>query len=310
MFDYTGNNCPYCQKRFTQGDDIAVCPDCGTPHHRACYLEHGACANATKHAQGYDWQAAHVEAKSATPAQTVCPSCGHVVSADSTFCNYCGNQLAQHQQQRLAHTPDAPGERPPFAPFMMQQDDEIASPQDYLARMVKSKEFDGIPITDWLKYIGNRSAYYLTFFQLQDDTGRKTFFTASAMLFPVLYFLYRKLWVPAMLAFFASLVFGIPSILLGFSELGFITGLNTAFWMSIQNITYVMGLAVNFMWGLYAVRLYRKTSAKRIHSLKVKSATEQEYQGMLERVSGPSMLAVLVPFCIVAILMMLSMFIY
>ena len=29
--------------------DIVVCPECGTPHHRKCYIENGKCANADKH---------------------------------------------------------------------------------------------------------------------------------------------------------------------------------------------------------------------------------------------------------------------
>ena len=36
---YTGETCPVCNKVFQEDDDIVVCPDCGTPHHRKCYLK-------------------------------------------------------------------------------------------------------------------------------------------------------------------------------------------------------------------------------------------------------------------------------
>ena len=29
--DYRGQHCPICGKEFCDGDDIVVCPECGTP---------------------------------------------------------------------------------------------------------------------------------------------------------------------------------------------------------------------------------------------------------------------------------------
>ena len=49
MFLYENNKCPVCSKKFEEGDDIVVCPDCGTPHHRECYHTLGKCANKDKH---------------------------------------------------------------------------------------------------------------------------------------------------------------------------------------------------------------------------------------------------------------------
>ncbi len=46
--DYKGYECPVCHEQFQDGEDIVVCPECGTPHHRACYEENGACANAQR----------------------------------------------------------------------------------------------------------------------------------------------------------------------------------------------------------------------------------------------------------------------
>ena len=41
--------CPVCNNQFTEDDDVVVCPECGTPHHRECYIHNGKCANADKH---------------------------------------------------------------------------------------------------------------------------------------------------------------------------------------------------------------------------------------------------------------------
>ena len=53
---YIGENCPYCGLEFQEGDDVVVCPECATPHHRACWFAHGECANTEKHAEGFVWK--------------------------------------------------------------------------------------------------------------------------------------------------------------------------------------------------------------------------------------------------------------
>lgn len=51
-----GEKCAKCGEVFKEDDDIVVCPECGSPHHRECYLADNKCANSEKHAEGYKWQ--------------------------------------------------------------------------------------------------------------------------------------------------------------------------------------------------------------------------------------------------------------
>ncbi len=51
--------CDICGKELVKGDEIAVCPDCGTPVHRACWEEKRKCPNEDKHVDDYDWNKAH-----------------------------------------------------------------------------------------------------------------------------------------------------------------------------------------------------------------------------------------------------------
>ena len=57
MNDYVGCVCSVCNKPFAAGDDIVVCPECGTP----------------------------TEAK--------CPNCGAKLPANSKFCPECGSKV-------------------------------------------------------------------------------------------------------------------------------------------------------------------------------------------------------------------------
>ena len=47
--------CPVCRSRFNEKADVVVCPICGTPHHRICYLTDNKCALEDLHASGWTW---------------------------------------------------------------------------------------------------------------------------------------------------------------------------------------------------------------------------------------------------------------
>lgn len=47
--DFKNYFCPVCNNKFTEDDDVVVCPECGTPHHRDCYFSNGGCFNSDKH---------------------------------------------------------------------------------------------------------------------------------------------------------------------------------------------------------------------------------------------------------------------
>ena len=101
MTRYTGNHCPVCEQAFTDEDDIVVCPDCGTPYHRACWQKVGACMHKSEHAAGFEWQPEFgPEAEKATQEAT-CPNCG------------THNQPGAAQPLRLS---PAEGRRPPTRP--------------------------------------------------------------------------------------------------------------------------------------------------------------------------------------------------
>ena len=100
MNNYLNSECPYCGKKFTENDDIVVCPDCGTPHHRGCYKEHGVCANNELHG-GFEWKSS---SEPRTPENKggneqkfdsfACPNCGGMNPSGTKFCSNCGAPLS------------------------------------------------------------------------------------------------------------------------------------------------------------------------------------------------------------------------
>jgi hypothetical protein len=49
MSKFTGMSCAACRETFCDGDDVVVCPECASPHHRSCYSKSGRCANQPFH---------------------------------------------------------------------------------------------------------------------------------------------------------------------------------------------------------------------------------------------------------------------
>ena len=56
MNEYNGCLCQLCSEKFAEGDDIVVCPDCGTPMHRSCWNESRCCPNENWHSSGFEWK--------------------------------------------------------------------------------------------------------------------------------------------------------------------------------------------------------------------------------------------------------------
>lgn len=101
---YLSEKCPYCGLEFREDDDVVVCPECATPHHRACWVAHGNCANAQKHAEGFVWKKTaaepepekneqNTEQKNTNSLDIICPDCGKVSPNGTLRCPDCGALL-------------------------------------------------------------------------------------------------------------------------------------------------------------------------------------------------------------------------
>lgn len=89
--DYIGEKCSACGKEFTADDDIVVCPECGSPHHRECWLKENKCANESYHASGKKWQ--RIGIPSSEQETVICPVCRFPNTPEDEKCRRCGTDL-------------------------------------------------------------------------------------------------------------------------------------------------------------------------------------------------------------------------
>jgi len=186
---YENNICMACSDKFNEGDDIVVCPVCGTPQHRRCWEERGRCVNELRHGEGYVWSAPGDGAGSGDSdggfdpkAQVgiVCPNCGTNCPQDALVCRECGTPFG------------APRPNPFTAAWGNDAD-------LYFMRGVSAEPddlIDGIPVREAAMYVRVRARKYIPRFirASASGAGRKTGWNWSAFIFAPFWFFYRKIY--------------------------------------------------------------------------------------------------------------------
>ena len=118
---YYGLPCPVCGIVMNEHDDVVVCPECATPHHRECWFKNGRCINEELHSETFVWMPDSVtpenepaaispdDAKDeqATESETirtddgsiVCHVCGSENPDDAVHCGSCGALLGKTEEK-------------------------------------------------------------------------------------------------------------------------------------------------------------------------------------------------------------------
>jgi len=192
--NYTGASCSICGQKFTDTDDVVVCPDCGTPYHRACYKEVGHCTAQELHETGGEWVNPVKPAKKEEAHSGIwpCPNCGLMNSADAERCDNCGfpKALDKRYQQEHEHAQEAQGEHGHSDPY----NDPFMDPYSLAyAPIDPNSTIKSVPVKDLMAFTRKNSEYYVRMFKLMAANIGARVFNWSALLFGPFYFLYRKM---------------------------------------------------------------------------------------------------------------------
>lgn len=169
--------CPVCGQPFAPSDDVVFCPECGTPHHRACWVQHGGCANEQEHGSGFVWQSAAPKAETepdagtAQDAYTRCPRCGEECAPDALVCPECGKRLGVETSGRFDFNDDF---------FLRGIDADPAA------------DLDGFTVREAAMYVQYRAKDYVRKFD-RIKNGKKIGWNWAAFFFSPYWFFYRKI---------------------------------------------------------------------------------------------------------------------
>lgn len=271
MKQFENAHCPICNKNFSQDDDIVVCPVCGTPHHRSCYLKEQQCANFDKHETGWLYQTENKHGRE--DAVQTCSRCGNENASDSLFCNLCGTPLQHNDVTTPSQT---------TMPWLKQ----AMSPLGDLNAKEKLGEFQ---VADFAAFIGSNTLYFLPKFK-QFQNKKAISINFPALLAPSIYFLYRKMYLPGIFMLIMDLL-GITCNTLLYSNSAF-PGHTLQMIYTVSVIISLIRMTVSILSGLFANRLYYAKAVRTIRRCKKRFKEESKYKGALTKSGSVSMLSV------------------
>lgn len=183
MSGYIGARCTVCSEKFKDGDDIVVCPECGTPYHKECYKKEGKCVNEALHQSGGSWRPSYDTGCDGSETENVvCRFCGYTNPPLTLFCQKCGMPARGLQdistenirnEQRYngsdinidpeAYNGNAGGGMP-FNPFLINFSDPLCG-------FNPDEDFDGVKMSELGDFVGTNTHYYLPIFKRFKEGG-------------------------------------------------------------------------------------------------------------------------------------------
>lgn len=300
MFDYTGYECKCCSKKFTSDDDIVVCPECGTPYHRECYLKEGKCINNDLHARKISWKAS-IEGNSAENIS--CKNCGGSLKSEQLFCDKCGAPTSYYFNTHLSDSDEKKNDYSKLYNNTEQSDQlnmamfpYMINYSDPLCGFNPEEEYEnGVTTKDLADFVGTSTHFYLPKFKLMKIGHFKFSMNIPALFFPGLYFAYRKMPLTALLILIIKAVIELPAMVLSLqtmlSDPDMLSMFNTAFpsWAEaaqkmtemnfnsgsfslLYNFSTVLNWAMIIIFGCLSNFIYYRYSLKKISRIKKEAA--------------------------------------
>lgn len=170
--NYTGKLCDGCRQPLENGDDIVVCPICGTPQHRSCYEKNNKCVNEYLHSTGFTWTDPEEEQR----------------KKEEEFKARQNVQEAQSSDQPVFASPTPQNMESVFLRGV------LYDPKD---------DVGGATVGEAADFIQNSAPRYIRKYMKQKKKGRKLSWNWAAFFFSPYWFFYRKLYKAG--AFFLAL---------------------------------------------------------------------------------------------------------
>lgn len=212
---YKGEKCAACGKEFTEDDDVVVCPECGSPHHRECYKIENRCANIAFHETGQKWHKSLADPAAIRENSEVvpCPACRFPNPKNAEKCIRCGADMVTKEKEAenaAEQTDNAPANEDPFVKYM---ESEFEAIRPYLG-FDPEEDMGGATLKEVSQFVCNNTLYYIPIFKRMKDLGSKISFNLSCLIFPYFYFANRKMWGWAIFSAILSVILSMPTYIL------------------------------------------------------------------------------------------------
>lgn len=188
MPDYKKYKCPVCNKQFKDGDDIVVCPECGTPHHRECYKLTGHCVNQGLHKSGYSFIDSEKEKLKVEEQKETAKSFEGEYSGDYYYSpddDFVAQAKKEVQEKKQASTDTDNTDGGFFSIPTIQVDESFYKMRGTI---------DGLSISDIAATVRTNVSRFIQIFKKQSKTKKKAGWNWAAFFFGSFYLLFRKMY--------------------------------------------------------------------------------------------------------------------
>ena len=286
MSRFTNKLCPVCRAPFTEEADVVVCPVCGTPHHRVCYMKGGKCALEELHAQGFTWNGRLPD----EPA----PSVPH--------------------EEPDPHHAEYPQGVPQMTEVILDEDADV---QDFFAGLMKKfsdekRGEDGVSMKELCAYTSKSVMHYgRAFMAFRGNGGHGSVVSVNicAGLFAPLFQFYRRMDGIGVLVMLVLIILSTPVYLV---NMGAFTAAQIAQYHipAICTVCNILSFVVMMLLCAFSDRLYYNHCVKRIKKLRGRWGEEcgDEYYSRLGEAGRPSWLRAIIGGLLTALCMACLMF--
>ncbi len=305
--------CEYCKEILKAGDDIVVCPECGSPYHRSCFTKARACIHTAEHGT-YFWQSP-IKVVEEKPATVRCGRCGEQAPVGTELCGNCGYTLASSQNiDDTKETQDANSAQEPqngaFRSSTTQGSHQQAGSADFTPMggfpfaADDGWSVNSVSAQELSIYMGGSAYGFMRRFKRLLQNTHKISWNWSSFLFTYFYLFYRKLYGIAIGVTAITLIVSLPSFLYTNEYFKLITPeLSATANLELMNmlepyldITMALNIVIMVLCGLFTDRFILKKSIEDILDIRKLYDGEvmnKEYLSSLYFLGRPSMFAVL-----------------
>ena len=202
MSIYNSCVCPVCKKQFKDGDDIVVCPECGTPHHRECYDSIHHCANADLLKEGYDFYKENIESEKSDEKKASKNSGGYYIPPVSFGTSINIGDDPDPGTGNIPNTDSNEDGNPIFSSVQipMQPNFTVNSPYEN-----DKDTIDGQSIADVAITVRTNTQPFIKKFKKMEKTKNKASWNWCAFIFGPYYYFFRKMYKQGILFFCITL---------------------------------------------------------------------------------------------------------
>ncbi|MGN1339996.1 MAG: RING finger protein [Oscillospiraceae bacterium] len=284
MSRFDNKLCPVCRIPLNGNSDVVVCPECGTPHHRACYLRYNRCGVESWHATGFVWNGRLPDEEPEEPPQ----------EEQTTQDAFQTSENDPHRAEYPGGTPNVenPGDMGSFGGIDF---DQIMK-QMRSQTMDDTRGADDVSNKELSFFVGKSVMHYSQAFSvfrapvLPGQKKRHVFFNVCSGLFAPVHQFYRRMDLAGIALLLIELLYYVPT-LLNAAGIGSLEVLR-----NIQMVASLISFAAMILMCLFGDYIYYRHCIKKIKKIRMDfddGRAEGYYQALTEK-GSPSWLRAII----------------